>query len=54
MTDKKKSDNTPYWCTCADDPKTCLGCGIDKLVFQVLGELGKKFLENRTYKLRKK
>jgi hypothetical protein len=46
-----KSDNTPYWCTCATDPTKCLGCAVDKLVAQVLGPVGTAFLEHRTYKI---
>ena len=50
---KTKADNTPYWCTCVDNPATCLGCAVDKLVFKVMGDVGLNFLKNRTYNIRK-
>jgi hypothetical protein len=46
---EEKQDNTPYWCTCVDNLATCLGCGIDKLVFKVMGDTGLNFLKHRTY-----
>jgi hypothetical protein len=42
-----KSDKSPYWCTCSDDPTTCLGCGIERLTLQVMGETGLRHLKNR-------
>jgi hypothetical protein len=46
-------DNTAYWCTCADDPTTCLGCGIERLVLQVMGNIGHMHLKNRIMPLAK-
>lgn len=46
----RKAD-AAYWCTCSDDPKLCLGCGIERLTFQVLGQTGLTFLQNRTMRL---
>jgi hypothetical protein len=49
MADKK--DNTAYWCTCATDPNKCTGCAIERLVEQVLGVNGHKYLINRVHRI---
>jgi hypothetical protein len=48
-----KTDKTAYWCTCSDDPMTCLGCGIERLTLQVMGETGLRYLKNRIMPLTK-
>lgn len=44
--------NTAYWCTCATDPTLCLGCAIERLVQQVIGDIGTRHLNNRIYKFK--
>lgn len=41
-----------YWCTCATDPTKCIGCAIERLVHQVMGNIGTRHLENRIFKSR--
>lgn len=43
-----------YWCTCVDNPETCMGCAIDRLVLKVLGDIGLSWLKARTYNIIKK
>ena len=57
MSKKEKIKIEPaYWCTCSDNPPgidNCLGCAVDNLVFKVMGDIGLRFLKNRTYSIRK-
>jgi hypothetical protein len=54
MSDKPKVISEVYWCTCVDDPALCLGCAVERLVKQVLGDQGSRFLDARVYKTVKK
>ena len=51
MAGNKRQIEPAYWCTCVDNPETCVGCAVDKLVLKVLGETGFRWLKARTYNM---